>query len=125
MKKILSLFAGIVFARAIGTSYADEPGPGSMDTGDKMIRNDDLKRYNFDQDRGTFNVTSGRSRVRLRRKRKNPRTAKASQKVLPGTRKTLTTEHRSRKPIVVHWISLPVPGLRERESSFLREDRSS
>lgn len=53
MKKVLSLMAGAVLILALGMAYADETQPG---TGDKMIRDDDLERYNFDQGKGTFNL---------------------------------------------------------------------
>jgi hypothetical protein len=56
MKKVLSLMAGMVFVLAFGMACADGTPPGSMDTGDKMIRNDDIQKYDHDQGQGTFNV---------------------------------------------------------------------
>lgn len=56
MKKVLSLMAGVVFILAFGMAYAEDLDPGSIDTGDRVIRDDDLERYYFDQGKGTFNV---------------------------------------------------------------------
>lgn len=54
-KKILSLLGGIVILGAFGIAYADDTMPGNADTGDKMIRNEDLKKYDHDQGQGTVN----------------------------------------------------------------------
>lgn len=56
MKKFLSLVSGMVFVFAFGTAYADDRQPESIDTGDKMIRDDDIQKYDQVQGRGTFNV---------------------------------------------------------------------
>ena len=55
MKKVLSLLAGIAFVLAFGMAYADDAMPGSKDTGDKMIRDEDLQKYNKDQSQSTVN----------------------------------------------------------------------
>jgi hypothetical protein len=55
VKKVLSLLAGMVFVLAVGMAYADDVIPGNKDTGDKMIRDEDLQKYNLDQSQSTVN----------------------------------------------------------------------
>jgi len=55
MNKILSLVMGIGLIFSLGMAYAEEGIGGARDTTDKMIRDDDLLRYNLDQDRATIN----------------------------------------------------------------------
>jgi hypothetical protein len=55
MKKILSLVMGIGVILSLGMAYAEEGIGGARDTSDKMIRDDDLLRYNLDQERATIN----------------------------------------------------------------------
>ena len=54
MKQIISLMAGVVLVLSFGIAYADDSGIASKNT-DKMIRDDDLLRYNLDKDQGTVN----------------------------------------------------------------------
>jgi hypothetical protein len=58
MKKILTIIATLLLVFALGTAYGDETQPGTTDTGDKMIRDDDIRKYDHDQGtgEGTFNV---------------------------------------------------------------------
>jgi hypothetical protein len=53
MKRLLSLFAGIVLVLAFGIAYADELQPGYGYTSDKMIRDEDIQKYDQDTNRGT------------------------------------------------------------------------
>jgi hypothetical protein len=55
MKKFLALLAGTLFAIASGFVYAETSTTDIKDTGDKVIRDDDLSRLKFDQDRSTLN----------------------------------------------------------------------
>jgi hypothetical protein len=55
MKKILYLLTGVAAVMTFGLAQAAETMPAPIDSTDKMIRNDDLLRYNLDQDRGTIN----------------------------------------------------------------------
>lgn len=55
MKKLLLLFAGMVFVLAFGMAYADEMQPGDGYTSDKMIRDEDVLKYDHDMDHGTVN----------------------------------------------------------------------
>ena len=55
MKKVLSLLAGMVLVLAVGMAYADDMMPGNKDTGDKMIHDEDLQKYNQDQSKSTVN----------------------------------------------------------------------
>ena len=55
MKKLLSFFAGSLFVLAFGIAYGDELQPESAYTSDKMIRNEDLQKYDQDQGPGPFN----------------------------------------------------------------------
>ena len=55
MKKILSLLGGLVIMAAFGMAYADDMMPGNKDTGDKMVRDDDLQKYDRDLTQGTVN----------------------------------------------------------------------
>jgi len=53
MKKVLSLIAGTVFVLAFGMAYAGELEPGDGYTSDKMIRNEDIQKYDQDMGPGT------------------------------------------------------------------------
>jgi hypothetical protein len=53
VKKVLSLLSGMVFVLAVGMAYADDMMPGKG-TGEKMIHDEDLQKY--DQDRGQSTV---------------------------------------------------------------------
>jgi len=55
MKKVLLLFAAM-FILAFGTAYASDMPSWSEYTSDKMLRDDDLPKYehNQDQGQGTF-----------------------------------------------------------------------
>jgi len=55
MKKVLSLLAGMVLVLAVGMAYADDMMPVNKDTGDKMIHDEDLQKYDKDQDKSTVN----------------------------------------------------------------------
>jgi len=56
MKRLLSLIAGMVFVLlAVGLAYADGLQPGDGYTSDKMIRDEDIQRYDHDTGQGTFN----------------------------------------------------------------------
>jgi hypothetical protein len=55
MKKIFPLLMGIGLVLSLGMAYAEESMSVTKGTGDKMISNDDLLRYNLDQDRATIN----------------------------------------------------------------------
>jgi hypothetical protein len=53
MKKVLSLLAGMVFVLAFGPAYADDMMQESKETGEKMIRDQDLQKYEQDQEKST------------------------------------------------------------------------
>jgi hypothetical protein len=55
MKKFLSLLMGMGLVLSFGLAYAEEGMSGTKDMGNKMISNDDLLRYDLDQDRATIN----------------------------------------------------------------------
>jgi hypothetical protein len=55
MKKLLSLFAGIVLVLAFGMAYADELRSGDGYASDKMIRDEDIQKYDQDMGPGTTN----------------------------------------------------------------------
>lgn len=58
MKKVLALLTGTAVVLAFGLAYgayADDNTAAPNDTGDRMIRNEDLLRNDFDQDRATVN----------------------------------------------------------------------
>jgi len=56
MKRSVSLLAVMVFVFAFGMAYADELQPGEGYTSDKMIRDDDILKYDHDDmERGTVN----------------------------------------------------------------------
>jgi hypothetical protein len=55
MKKILSLVLGMGLVLSLGMAYAEESTGGAGDTSDKIIRDEDLLRYELDQDRATIN----------------------------------------------------------------------
>jgi hypothetical protein len=64
MKKLLSLFAGMVFILAFGMAYADELQPGYGYTSDKMIRDEDIQKYDQDMGPGTTNQMPALPEVR-------------------------------------------------------------
>ena len=43
-----------------GMAYAEDMIPGNKDTGEKMIRNEDLEKYNQDQSKSTVNQMPSR-----------------------------------------------------------------
>jgi hypothetical protein len=55
MKKVLSLFAGMLFVLAVGMTNADDLQPGDGYASDKMIRDEDIQKYDQDRGPGTFN----------------------------------------------------------------------
>ncbi len=55
MKKILSFLSGAAIILAAGLAYAEDVTPGSGDTGDQMIRNEDLSHIHLDPDQATVN----------------------------------------------------------------------
>lgn len=55
MKKILSLVTGMVLVLAVGMANADDLQPGDGYTSDKMIRDEDIRKYDQDIGSGTFN----------------------------------------------------------------------
>ena len=55
MKKILSLLMGMGLVLSFGLANAEEGTSSTKDMGNKMISNDDLLRYDLDQDRATIN----------------------------------------------------------------------
>ena len=55
MKESLSLFAGLLLVLAFGIAYGDELRLESEYTSDKMIRNEDIQKYDQDQGPGPFN----------------------------------------------------------------------
>jgi hypothetical protein len=57
MKKLLSFLIVIVLVLAFGIAYADELQPGDGYSSDKMIRDDDIQKYNQDTDQSTVNQT--------------------------------------------------------------------
>jgi len=57
MKKLLSLFGGVVFVLAVGLANADDLQPGDGYTSDKMIRDEDIRKYDQDRGPGTINQT--------------------------------------------------------------------
>ena len=64
MKKVLSLFAGMVFVLAFGIAYADGLQPGDGYTSDKMIRDEDIQKYDQDMGPGTINQMPALPEVR-------------------------------------------------------------
>ena len=52
MKKVLSLFAGMALVLVAGMAHADDLQPGDGYTSDKMIRDEDIRKFDQDQDRG-------------------------------------------------------------------------
>ncbi len=55
MKKILSVVLGMGLVLSLGMAYAEEGTGGIVYPSEKMIRDEDLPRYNLDQDRSTIN----------------------------------------------------------------------
>ena len=55
MKRSLSLLAGMVFLLAFGMAHADDTMQWNYDKGDKMILDQDLQKYDRDQNQGTVN----------------------------------------------------------------------
>jgi hypothetical protein len=55
MKKILSLIMGMGLVVSLGLAYAEESMGSAGDTGDKIIRDDDLLHFDLDQNRATIN----------------------------------------------------------------------
>jgi hypothetical protein len=55
MKKLLTIFAGMLLVLAFGIAYADELQPGDGYSSDKMIRNEDIQKYDQDMGQGTVN----------------------------------------------------------------------
>jgi hypothetical protein len=55
MKKVLSLFAGMALVLAVGMARADDLQPGDGFTSDKMIRDEDIRKYDQDMGPGTIN----------------------------------------------------------------------
>ncbi len=53
MKKVLPALAGIVFLLVFGMASADDTTPGSKDIGDTMIHDQDIQKYEQDQDKST------------------------------------------------------------------------
>jgi len=64
MKKVLSLFAGMVFVLAVGMTHADDLQPGDGYTSDKMIRDEDIQKYDQDRGPGTINQMPALPEVR-------------------------------------------------------------
>jgi hypothetical protein len=55
MKKVLSLVGGIVFVLSFGIAHAGDLQTGDGYTSDKMIRDEDIRKYDQDMGSGTFN----------------------------------------------------------------------
>jgi hypothetical protein len=55
MKKTLSLLTGIAIVLALGLALAEDRTSNAGNRSDQMIRDDDLLRFNLDQDRATIN----------------------------------------------------------------------
>lgn len=55
MKKYLALLAGVVFVLAWGTVYAEEMMPANKDSSDNLILDQDILKYNQDQNQNTIN----------------------------------------------------------------------
>jgi hypothetical protein len=55
MKKILSVVLGMGLVLSLGMAYGEEGTGGIVYPSEKMIRDEDLSRYNLDQNRSTIN----------------------------------------------------------------------
>ena len=64
MKKVLSLFAGMALVLAAGMSNGDDLQPGDGYASDKMIRDEDIRKYDQDIGSGTFNKMPALPEVR-------------------------------------------------------------
>ena len=64
MKKVLSLFAGMALVLAAGMSNGDDLQPGDGYTSDKMIRDEDIRKYDQDMGPGTINQMPALPEVR-------------------------------------------------------------
>jgi hypothetical protein len=61
MIKILPLLMSFVFVLTFGYEFAEQSAPGTSDTSDKMIRDEDIQHYDIDQDRATVNQMPSQS----------------------------------------------------------------
>jgi len=64
MKKVLSLFAGMALVLVAGMAHADDLQPGDGYTSDKMIRDEDIRKYDQDVGPGTINQMPALPEVR-------------------------------------------------------------
>jgi hypothetical protein len=64
MKKVLSLLGGIVFVLSFGMAHAGDLQSGDGYTSDKMIRDEDIRKYDRDMGSGTINQMPALPEVR-------------------------------------------------------------
>ncbi len=63
MIKIFSVLGGMALVLFVGLTYAADTMPAGEDTGDKMIRNEDLSHIQLDPDRATLNQMPAESEI--------------------------------------------------------------